>query len=400
MHTFRGVGRKTALASLVALTMAASACSSTTPKTSSPASSKSGSQTSSNALTDARAAVNAHSTFKAQALAVVQGQAPLTTRPPQGKKIIYVTEPLDAAIQLKVGLSQAANALGWSFSLIQEAGPAPDQVLAAFQQAIAQHPDMIIHVGGDLTGDAQAYAATKAAGIPVAEDAVAGQPTGMSGNGVIGIDNGTQDVTDNGALLATWAYADSNGSRFDAAFVDFAVEPIIATEVRGFSSELHKLCPTCGYKSLQAQFSDIGNGLPNQIVSAVRTNPRLKYIAFPVASAVTGVPAALSTAGLSGNVKLLVAGPDGTTLQGIRDGTIAMSSLQNSVMEGWNLMGIAARYFAHDGPSGEAALPKLPSLVLTKANVTKQFAANINRTMQSQVDSTITDAFKRLWKVT
>lgn len=321
----------------------------------------------------------------------------LTKAPPSGKSVIYVGPSGVAAVQAISNAAQAATAtLGWSYSFIPD-GSTPTAFYAAFQQALQQHPSVILNSSGDPVANATAIAAAKAAGVPVVEQASVFNPTGMNGNGVIGVYDGGPEVKSLGGVIADWIYADSNGDPGDVAYLNFPVYSIVADEYSGLKSKMASLCSSCKVQELTAQLSDIGTNVPSEIVNAIRTNPKIKYVDFPFGGAETGVASALAAAGITG-VKMIGDEGAGPELAAISSGQQTMWVQLNDVETGWRMVDIAARYLAGDKPAANEGIG--PMQIFTKANITPAEISNWAAAEQTSFDSQGFPAqFKKLWKV-
>ena len=322
---------------------------------------------------------------------------PLSKAPPRGTSVIYIGPAGNAPVAaINSAMNAAATSLGWSYAFIPE-GSTPTDFYAAFQQALQRHPKIILNSSGDPVANATAFAAAKAAGVPVIEQASIVNPTGMSGNGVIGEYDGAQAIKTLGGVVADWVYSDAKGQPTDVAYLNFPVYSIVGDEYDGLKAQMAKLCSSCQVQELSAQLSDIGTNVPSEIVNAIRVNPNIKYVDFPFGGSETGVSSALAAAGITG-VKLI--GDEGSTpeLAAVSSGTQTMWVQLNDDETGWRMIDIAARYLA--GDKMEAGEGVGPMQIFTKGNVTAADAANWDAASKVSFDSAgFPGQFRKLWKV-
>lgn len=214
---------------------------------------------------------------------------------PEGKSVIFVTNPNPVVLASVSEFERAGEVLGLDVSTI-DGGLAPDTYAAAVQTAVERDPDMIFTIGYPP----DAYA-----------DII--QPYLDGGGLLLGDAFGTPELDprveaewDTSAMLeemtraeANWVVADSGG---DANVVYFGVPdyPVQVGQMEAFEDEMGRLCPDCTVHMESVPATDLGTGVPGKVVSFLQRNPDTNYIVVGFGDVAVGVPEAMNAAGITG----------------------------------------------------------------------------------------------------
>ena len=231
---------------------------------------------------------------------------------PSGKKIAYISCGATACNTVGDVVAQAGKALGWSTQVVQTQGT-PQSVQSAWTQVLRQKPDGIVYVAFDRAEFNQQLLQAKADGIPV----VACCSDDTSGDGIdYAIFNSPTQARLLGPVFANWAAAQGSAQ---TVYVNVSAYPVLNAIERSFKTKLPKVKPGTSLNVMNLPVTSLGQNAPNLIVAYLRSHPGVKYVAAGIGQELTGVPAALKAAGISG-VKLFSATPTPINLQYIASG--------------------------------------------------------------------------------
>ncbi|MFD4511464.1 sugar ABC transporter substrate-binding protein [Streptomyces sp. NPDC058457] len=312
----------------------------------------------------------------------------LPERPPTGKSVINLQASTAIAQRAAASQKVAAHLLGWSYDSIAT-GPTPASAAAAFDAAIARHPDAILFAGFPAAVFAKQIAEAKAAGIKVVSTATGDGKT----DGVLGDVLGAPQMQLYGKLLAAYFVTESDGKGKVGVF-SIQAFPILAPWVSAFQSWVKQWCPGCTTSVVNQQVTDQGTKTPSNVVGFLQRNPGVKWLMFATGDLAQGVPAALATAGLKG-VHIGGGSPDPDDLANIKAGTESAWVGNTVDIANWRLLDVLARdYVKTDTQAAAAAL--LPLQLVTQDNAGK-VAADKSGYYIGVAD--YQDQFKKLWRV-
>jgi ribose transport system substrate-binding protein len=313
--------------------------------------------------------------------------APLKSAPEKGKTIVFLQCELAQCKGIGVGVQMAAETVGWTFKSIPYQSTNPSTLATALDQALTYKP-----IGVAFTSPPYAIWSSK-----VAEYKAAGVPLIPSFTGDVPIDDtiianpaSTDYAGLNGQILANWAIADS-GARAHILSVSVNDFPYLAGTSSKFDSTIKSDCSDCKLTQLNVGIPDVGSGQINSIiVSALRKDPSINYVAPVDAAFVSALPAQLSAAGLAGKVKVIGCCGDTTTEAGLANGQFSAITGVNGLYAGFISVDAAARQAQGlPIPENEGILPVG---LLTKGTTVKPADS-----FQYPVD--FVDQFKKLWKI-
>jgi ribose transport system substrate-binding protein len=283
----------------------------------------------------------------------------------------------------------AAQLLGWHVKVLN-AGLTPEAYVAAAEQALQLNPDYIIFTAlqPDKTIQAQLNQAA-ARHIPVASFASSDPP----GNGMTATIFGQHTLRALGVGLAQWVTADSNGK----ANVVYLHDPSAATWAQSdatFDAAISSLCPGCHVHQLQISDLQIGQSIPQQVVSYMQQNPDTQYIVTAFSAVFTGVPAALKSAGLDKNVKLASATSTPADYVLTEANAPPYTILTAEQEGGYRALDVFARLAVGDSIAACCTDPTLYEQLLTKDNIN-----SFNNKQEWGVPQ-LAQTFAKYWHVT
>lgn len=263
---------------------------------------------------------------------------PLTSKPPTGKVVDYLTANIPSSLQSTQAATSAATALGWTVKTVIYDGTTAD-FAAKMDTAISQKPDFIAEGGLPAAAFQKQIDSAKAAGISVLVGNSADQPVSIPGLAGVFADQDVQNLVDD--IDAYQFLADSNCQGSVAVYsLDY---PILSAGVQEFTKIVKANCSSCDVSTTVLQNQDIGTPAVNsQIVAKLQSSPSTKYVYLLLGNLGDGLPQAMKIAGISG-ISIFVDDPDESTIAGLRNGTIAWSINQSPVVEGVDMLDAAVR---------------------------------------------------------
>jgi ribose transport system substrate-binding protein len=302
---------------------------------------------------------------------------------PTGKKVTWISCGTPSCeIQGQIA-EQAAKILGWQATTINTNGT-PQQIQAAWEQALQANTNAIML---SATPNSEIEAQIKQAeqkGVAYVGDAET-DPIGPGSLNFVTLTPQQNAVP--GKIMAAAVIADG-GNKANALYVNLPAFPILAGLGNKFSSQFKSYCPKCGLSTLNVPVTALGQSATNMIVTYLRGHPAVNYVVLSVDSAFsTGLPTALSQAGLSGKVKILGEGPDTTSLQYIAQSEEFGTVNTDIFVQTFQMMDALARKFA-----GVPILENegLPWWWITKSNLPSATK------LEPSVANYVAD-FKKLW---
>ena len=354
--------RKT-LAAAVAITSAVliSACSSSSSSTttSSSTSTSSASATSGGSSSAGVAAAQAYEQQFLTSPTSIGISTPLKSKPPTGKLLVGLDSGSGSAVVLAKYWAQAAADLGWKYKDLQS-GTTPASQQAAMASAIQLNPAGILTSGIPNSTLTTQLALAASKGIWVNSSADTSPASGAMFD--TSISNPAQ-LAQWGKMVAAYVVVQSNGK---AVVQDFSlpVFPILLAFDTSFVAALKVWCPACKVTQVPQTAAAIGTTTPQAVVSAVTRAPSTNWLIFDLGDLATGVPAALSAAGLHG---LSIGGltADTPNIAGLKNGTENVWTAYSLPIVAYRQMDSMARKF-----EGMQILnAALPTQLMTPQNV-------------------------------
>jgi ribose transport system substrate-binding protein len=306
-------------------------------------------------LAAAKAAVAQYS-GKATAFPV---DKPLKSKP-TGKTFAYLQCSTPVCAVFTQILQPTQQLLGYKLSVVK-AGAAANEVQAAMNSVVSLNPAGVLLPAADPNQFLQQIKQLQQAKVPV------------SANGVVNAEqygiqaNFLNNYTDNlgGKLMADWAVANSGGG--EVAF--YGVPELSFTSIMqsAFDKEMKAVCSSCTVRHVNIPVASIGTDAPNRVVSDLQSHPNTKVIALDTAEAGTGLPAALSGAGLK--VKIIGWGPPPAVLEYIKQGQWNAGIGVDGPTMLWSQVDALARLASRQALTSGEKLGLPPIQILTKADI-------------------------------
>jgi ribose transport system substrate-binding protein len=312
---------------------------------------------------------------------------PLKSAPAKGKTLVFVTCSQPQCTDAEHGAAAAASALGWHIVSIpfDIANTAAQQ--SALLSALQHHPVAVLTTSDPVALLGSVLPAYKSAGVGLIDSVIG--PGSLSAPMVNA--SGDNDPTYNipGKIAADYFIADSKG-KGNVLLVNQPQLTILSQMVNAAQKEIKQNCPGCQSSVVNTTLAqlDAGTTVP-AVVAALQKDPNAKYVIDGDGVFLTGLPAALQAAGITG-VKEISNNGGVQDSQNVASGTEAADMVFPGIILGWSLVDSAARYSEHTkiipGDGG------LPVQLFVKSNVgTPQ--ANYNE------PNNYAALYKKLWHV-
>jgi ribose transport system substrate-binding protein len=212
---------------------------------------------------------------------------------PTGKTIDFIQCGVPACKTEGEIFEAAASVLGWKIKSVN-AGTTPEEIKAAYEQAIKDEPDAVLGSGYPRALFEPELHQLEAMNIPVIEFFVNDE----AGNGITAVIGGPKSSEIQGQMMADYILAQSTdesmqiGSVITQGFetniaASEALKKLVATE-----------CPECSVKMLEAPVSSTGSDLPQRIAGFFTSNPDIDWASIAYSDMVSGLPTALKGSGV------------------------------------------------------------------------------------------------------
>jgi ribose transport system substrate-binding protein len=260
---------------------------------------------------------------------------------PKGKTIDFIQCGVPACKTEGELFESAGSALGWTINSIN-AGTTPEEIKAAYDQAIKDEPDAVLGSGYPRSLFNPEIEELKAMNIPVIQFFVEEK----AGNGITAVLGGIPTSETQGKMMADYILAHSTNKSMEIGVVNAqgfeTVTGTAASVEKVFSEE----CPECTIKKLEAPLTAIGKDLPQRIASFLTANPGIEWSTVGYDDMVTGLPTALKGAGVE-NAKLTTVNISTSIAPYMANGEYLQSTVGSSFPEVyWRGIDLLARMFA------------------------------------------------------
>ncbi|HEY1623704.1 MAG TPA: substrate-binding domain-containing protein [Streptosporangiaceae bacterium] len=231
----------------------------------------------------------------------ITGQLPKA--PAKGIKVALLTCSAPACSGFAPAFKQATQALGWDLTVLTYNSATPGQ---AVQNALDAGNKYIAMVAIQLSTITPQVQEAKQKGVPLF--IIAASPTDQpqnTGNGLYGVTQGAAFDQLVGKQIADYMIVTSQGH---ANIVDVVnpLFPTLAAIDQAEKAEITKTCASCAFASLPVSLSQIGAGqVPSLVVAYLKSHPDATYTSLTVGDFFPGLLAALQTAGLSKQTKIV-----------------------------------------------------------------------------------------------
>ncbi|GGF29343.1 hypothetical protein GCM10011399_23110 [Subtercola lobariae] len=289
---------------------------------------------------------------------------PLPTVPfPSGKTFVFLQCSTPVCAQVAKAFTAAVTALGATPTIVS-AGATAQTAQAAASSVIALKPDAVIISGNDpaLYGGALqtlSAAGTKVVSIQVNKD--------VSQYGITFNYLGTDLSAQNGKVLADWVIA-NKGADANVVLYTLPVLDLSAHVQQAFTDEMTANCPSCTVRSVPIDVATIGTTAPRTIVTDLQANPDTNTAVFVSYQTATGLPAALTAAGLSPTTVGFA--PTAGNLQDIKDGKLTAGLAIDFPVSIWTAVDAAARLVEGGQPVAGETSGEVPEQILEQKDIT------------------------------
>lgn len=330
----------TSAAVLAAVTIAA--CGSSSGSSSAAGSSASGASSGGQGV-NKEAAQKAIAPYTGQTSAFPVTQ-PLSKPIPAGTQFAYLQcGTQNCAFAGKI-VDAAVQALGGTLTTINSGTTAASSQAAA-SSVLTLKPAALILAGIDPRQYGDSLKQISDAGIKIVSISVSvpTQPFGITANYL-----GAETFTLVGKLMADWV-AVNKGASANVAF--YSVPEITLTPLieKGFKEELAKNCSACKMRNVDVGVATLGTTAPRTVVTDLQAHPDTNLAVFSVSDLASGVPAAMSSAGLS--TSTLVYSPGPGNLQDIKNGKLTAGLAIDFSSSIWVAVDVAARLIEGGQPT-------------------------------------------------
>jgi ABC-type sugar transport system substrate-binding protein len=273
---------------------------------------------------------------------------PLSKAPPKGQSIAYLAANVEGVKPLLAGFEAATKAIGWKFIQIPFTAGDPSSLAAAMEKAVAQNPDYIVSSSNPVSLFSKGLAEAKAKGIPVLNQFTTEPyyPDG-SGNGLYYIVDEERYYQRQGKLLADYVIANTEG-KGSAVIVNIPEYPVLEETTKAAVAELGK-CSECESGTIEQSITDAAGGKTASLVTAyLQQHPDTEYIILTAGEMDTGLRAALASAGVGEDTKIISGYPLQTNVEAVAEGTETAALALAQEEATWRIVDAAARLSVGD----------------------------------------------------
>ena len=304
---------------------------------------------------------------------------------PKGKVIDFIQCGVPACETEREILKGATDLLGWTLKSI-DAGVTPEEIKAAYEQAIKDEPDAVLSSGNPRAlyePELQTLAKMK---IPVVQAFVGDQP----GDGITGVVGGPEASEIEGAAEADYilSHSDSEDLKVGLVYVNgFETTVVVANSLK---KELEAQCKGCSTAQVVVPVSSIGADLPQRVSSFLTSNPDIEWSSIAYSDLVVGLPTALKGAGVE-DAKLVTLNLSPAIAPYMAKGEYLQMGFDVSFPEAyWREIDLLARYFTgqpYDEDMDDSTLPYWAVTADSLPSSTEEFPAVVDYEAQ----------YKKLW---
>jgi ribose transport system substrate-binding protein len=260
---------------------------------------------------------------------------------PKGKTIDFIQCGVPACKTEGEIFEAAADKLGWTIKSIN-AGTTPEEIKAAYDQAIKDEPDAVLGSGYPRALFEPEIAQLKAKNIPVVEFFVEEEP----GNGITAVIGGIGTTEIQGKMMADFILSHSTDESMEIGSVNAKGFETVTATIESVKKTVEEECSGCSVKTLEAPLTSIGKDLPQRIAAFLTANPGIEWTTVGYNDMVTGLPTALKGAGVE-NAKLTTVNINKSIAPYMANGEYLEATMGTSFYEVyWRGIDLLARLFA------------------------------------------------------
>lgn len=267
---------------------------------------------------------------------------PLSKRLPKGTKFVYLQAADPVGALLGTILKSAVQAIGGNFSVI-DAGVTASSAQTAAASALSEKPAVVMIPAFLPSEFGNELKQMTAQGIKV----VGAGMINAKPYGVQVVVGDQKLITLYGQLLAAWV-AVHKGAGAHTTFYTVPELSFTGLELRSYTRELAKLCPSCTVRSVPV--SAAGTTSAQTIANDLQSNPSSNVAVFSTMDVAQGLPAAMSAAGIN-NVLTVGASPTPENLADIKSGALTAGLAIDIGVYTWSIVDAGARLVLGDPPA-------------------------------------------------
>jgi ribose transport system substrate-binding protein len=284
--------------------------------------------------------------------------APVGKPIPTGKKVVVVSCGQPGCNDTVYAFQQAAKVLGWNVSELTPPQPTPELIQQVMGQAVSANPDAVVVTSTALVNFQQQAAALAKKNIPLIT-AFGVEPVG--GPVTMAISTAQQEAKF--AALAADKITVDLGGKGTVGVVGLSGFPSVTEFIKGFYSELKKVCSGCKTKQVTIQPSALGSSSGTDISNFLRANPDVNAVMLGF----EGLGGGLSAAAGSAGIKLPPSYSIVATVSGLPDlesGARTATIPNDFTVVGWQIADALARIFTGQTTSAQTEDAKLQQPVI------------------------------------
>jgi ribose transport system substrate-binding protein len=294
---------------------------------------------------------------------------PLPRKPPTGLTLDFMVCGVPACLDMEAAAKSAVLAAGWKFVPIQQ-GLTPQAEVAAYQQAILNHPNDVIGTGlGDLTPFTHELQELKNEGVPIVEVSVSTAPA----PGVIGVTNSSPETEFDGQEMAEFVLAQSHAANAHVLYVDIPDVTVYDQQEATFTATLKAGCSSCSVSTLIEPGTSLDSTLPTDISSYVLSHPDINWIFGAFTDILDGLPSALQSNGTASHIKLITDDTQSTEDQYLLHGQEAATAAVPWPESMWGAFNLILANTEHASLTADNAIV-YPHMIFTGSNLIQSSA--------------------------
>jgi len=318
--------------------------------------------------------------------------APLSSAPPTGKSVYFLSDGSPIASQIAAGIQAASKRLAWHAKVLTYDVANPASANSAMLSAVNEGADAVVFPALDAVAISEGLKAAARRKVVVIGDAT-GNPPGTPG--ITAEVNSARTAGQTwGKLVGLGISADAEKSGAPAKVVEMTA-PAYASILKPIDDSVKETlgayCEGCRYDQLDIAAQDLfaGKG-PQLLVSYLQSHPDTTAVSIPAAGIMQpGVTAALASAGLN-KVKVYGAAPLDAQIKELQaDGPVSGYAVDPLAVTGWMCVDTIVRQFV-DGSASVYNNANTPQWWITKK--TKLVGATA-----PQIPTDYQQAFTKMW---
>jgi ribose transport system substrate-binding protein len=283
----------------------------------------------------------------------------ITNKEPKKLTIDWLSCAYQSCITLGTYAQQAAAHFGWKVKYIN-AGETPQEYQAAAAAIVSDKPDVAVIAGTPADDFPTQLAQMKAEGIKLVGFATSPEPELK-----VMVRPPAYNIA-YGKLAASFVISHA-GAPTTIGFVNTAGTPASEQNTTGMHQGQTEYCPKCTIDEYDVPpAAALGTAAP-LIVNWLRGNSGIKWVVLDNDGLAEGLPAALTSAGISVNIVTLF--PSTVSIPLLQSGQEVAALATNDAASSWDTIDAVARLEAGQSTSASTSFRAVPWVVLTKANV-------------------------------